>query len=46
VLDGAEILAEPVPVRRPGVCMIGVDERDSTGGSGSESGIGRTKIGL
>jgi len=37
------MFAEPVPVRRPGVCLMGVDERDDTG---TVSGIGKTKIGL
>jgi len=46
VLDGTKMLAEPVPVRRPGVCVIGVDERDGEDVSGSDSGIGITKMGL
>lgn len=40
---GDWILAEPVPVRRPGVWVIGVDDMDERGVA---SQIGRTKIGL
>lgn len=37
------MLAEPVPVLRPGVWEMGVDGRD---GAGVASGTGRTKSGL
>jgi len=46
VRDATWMLAEPVPVRRPGVCMIGVDDRLCEGVSGTDSGTGRTKVGL
>lgn len=40
------MFAEPVPVRRPGVCVMGVEARDTAGDSGEDSGIGMTKTGL
>lgn len=46
VVDGDCMLAEPVPVRRPGVCLMGVDEWDDVECVGIASGIGKTKIGL
>lgn len=45
-VDGDCMFAEPVPVRRPGVRLMGVDERDDGWCSGTASEIGRTKIGL
>lgn len=45
-LDGTWTLAEPVPVRRPGVCATGVDARDVAWRSGSDSGTGSTNMGL
>ena len=40
-----DIFADPVPVRRPGVWVVGVD--GALGRSGTaNSGIGRMKIGL
>lgn len=43
--EGEEIAAEPVPVRRPGVWVIGVDERDA-GERSTASHTGRRKSGL
>lgn len=43
VLVGCWMLAEPVPVLRPGEWEMGVDGRD---GAGVASGTGRTKSGL
>lgn len=40
------MFAEPVPVRRPGVCLMGVDEGDEVECIGTASGIGKTNIGL
>lgn len=40
------MFAEPVPVRRPGVRLMGVDEREDAWCSGTASDIGRTNIGL
>lgn len=45
-VDGDCIFAEPVPVRRPGVRLMGVDERDDARYLGTASEIGKTKIGL
>lgn len=45
-LLGDCILADPVPVRRPGVWVIGVDALDEKGGDGTASQTGSTKIGL
>jgi hypothetical protein len=45
-VDGDCKFAGPVPVRRPGVRLMGVDERDDAWCSGTASDIGRTKIGL
>ena len=47
-VDGDCKFAElmPVPVRRPGVRLMGVDERDDAWCSGTASEIGKTKIGL
>ena len=44
-VDGDCMFAEPVPVRRPGVRLMGVDEGDDAW-CGTASEIGRTKIGL
>lgn len=40
------MFAEPVPVRLPGVWVIGVELLDETTGSGIESEMGSTNIGL
>jgi hypothetical protein len=40
------IFAEPVPVRRPGEFLMGVDELDDLECLGTASDIGKTKIGL
>lgn len=40
------MFAEPVPVRRPGVCVMGVEGRELLGVSGTVTGIGMTKTGL
>jgi hypothetical protein len=42
---GEEIAAEPVPVRRPGVLVIGVEDLESGSGSWTGSQIGSTNIG-
>ena len=42
---GVEMAAEPVPVRRPGVLVIGVDEREAEVRSTSWH-TGRRKVGL
>lgn len=44
-LPGDCMLADPVPVRRPGVWVIGVDALDERG-DGTASQTGSTKIGL
>ena len=44
-VDGDEIAAEPVPVRRPGVCVIGVDVREA-GVRSTGCDTGSKKIGL
>ena len=46
VVDGDCMFAEPVPVRRPGVRLMGVDERDDVWCSRTASETGKTKIGL
>ena len=45
-VDGDCKFAEPVPVRRPGVLFMEVDERDDAWCSGTASEIGKIKIGL
>ena len=45
-VDGDCKFAEPVPVRRPGVRLTEVGERDEAWFSGTASEIGKTKIGL
>jgi len=44
-VEGEEIAADPVPVRRPGVRVKGVDGRD-TGCGTSEEDTGSTNMGL
>ena len=43
--EGEEIAAEPVPVRRPGVTVIGLELRDVAFSVVGGSHTGRTKIG-
>jgi len=46
VPEGTWTLADPVPVRRPGVRVMDVDVCRRTGLSGIDSGIGMTNVGL
>ena len=46
VLLGDDSAAEPVPVRRPGVCVIGVETRADWTGISTASHTGRTNVGL
>lgn len=45
-MDGDEIAAEPVPVRLPGVEVIGFEERKGGVDRAAGKQTGRTKIGL
>lgn len=45
-LLGDDIPAEPVPVRRPGVCVTGVEAREDGVGTSTASHTGKTKVGL
>jgi hypothetical protein len=46
VLIGEESAAEPVPVRRPGVCVTGVEAREDGADNSTASQTGSTKVGL
>ena len=45
-LFGDDNAAEPVPVFRPGVCMMGVEAREDWVGISTASHTGKTKVGL
>lgn len=45
-LLGDDIAAEPVPVRRPGVCVTGVDAREDETGISAASHTGKMKVGF
>jgi hypothetical protein len=46
VLFGDDRAAEPVPVRRPGVCEIGTEVRGDWTGISTASHTGKTNVGL